>query len=133
MAAFVLLLSFSGCKKATDLTTQIVGKYESGSGSGKVELTINKVDDKTVSIAVQEAGSVQYAFTKVMMNSETTFTLNSISIAGRFCDGNEAIGGTGTVSGGNISLFYTVNSTGTSGSPYACSNGTRSEVLSASK
>ncbi|MFN8278541.1 MAG: hypothetical protein U0T84_13765 [Chitinophagales bacterium] len=133
VVAFMILLFFSGCKKTTDLTTQIVGKYQSGSGSAKVEITVNKVDDKTVSIAVEQASSASYAFTKVTMNSETAFTLNTITIPGRFCDGTETISGTGTVSGGNISLFYSVNSTSTSGSPYACTAGIESVVLSASK
>jgi hypothetical protein len=129
----LLLFTFSSCKKSSDLTTQVVGKYTKGSGSGLVDITVNKVDDKTVTIAVDEAAGGEYAFTSVKMNSETSFNLNSITISGRHCDGQETISGTGTVSGNNISLFYTNVVTGVSGSPYSCTAGTFQETISASK
>lgn len=129
----LFLLTFTSCKKSSDLTTQIVGKYTKGSGSGLVDITVNKVDDNTVTIAVDEAAGGEYAFTSVKMNSATSFNLNSVSISGRHCDGQETISGTGTVSGSNISLFYTVVSTGVLGSPYTCSTGTYQETISASK
>ena len=60
MTGFIFL--FSQCKKdstnSSDLTTDIVGTYSNGyTNSSKVNMTIIKVDDNTVSIDIDAYGT----------------------------------------------------------------------------
>lgn len=80
-----LALAFTSCKKdsnSSDLTSDIIGRYTSGSGSGEVEVIVNKVDDNTISVTVG-GGSVGAAETTThattRMNSKTSFTLNTVT------------------------------------------------------
>lgn len=98
-----LALAFTSCKKDNDLTSDIVGKYTSGSGSGEVEVIVNRVDNSTVSLTVG-GGSVGAAETSThattKMNSKTSFTLNTVSSTA--FGYTTTYSGTGTNSGNNI-------------------------------
>lgn len=78
------LLFISSCKKEdgnnnqTDLTTDIVGKFTSGSC---LEITVNKVDNTTVSINIKDCNNNE-THNATKMNSKNTFTLNKVVVAG---------------------------------------------------
>ena len=117
-----------------DLTTNIVGHYTNATTS--TDIVVNKINESTVSIALTTGtGSGQYnvAFSSVTMNSETAFTLNSVTQDGAACIGEETFTGTGTHSENNISLFLTVVGSNPDGpTPYDC-DGTNTRNVSASK
>jgi len=75
-----LAFSLTQCKKdSSDLTTDIVGKYTSGSGSNYTEIIVTKVDDKTVSVYTFDYLNYGLTHSATMMNSKTSFSLNKIS------------------------------------------------------
>jgi hypothetical protein len=135
---FASILLLPSCKKdgtdGGDLTSSIVGQYTNSSTN--TTIVVNKIDDTKVSITLNTgsgSGTYDVAFTSVTMNSETSFTLNTVTQDGAVCIGKETFSGTGTHSGNNISLFMTVVGTNPSGiTPYDCS-GTDTRNVSASK
>ncbi len=131
--SLVLLFSFYACNKSdggSDLTTEIVGKYNSSS----VEITVNKVDKSTVSMLVSPISSGCYyngfAFTNVKMNSASSFTLNETNHDGPSC--KKTAKGTGTVSGNNITLFMNLETDNTN-SIFCCNVKNENLNYSASK
>lgn len=98
------LLSFTQCKKddndgdnGNDLTTDIVGRYENPDDYDLLVI-VNKVDDNTVSITLQN-GYFDLVFNDVTMQSKTSFTLNEF-----IEDSANKYSGQGTNSINNISL-----------------------------
>ncbi len=117
----------------SDLTTGIVGSYTNTATN--TNIVVNKVDDTTVSISLTTgSGSGEYdiAFASTTMNTETSFTLNTVVEQQTGCNGIHTWDGTGTYSSGNISLFMTRVASSTSGGIGAC-EGSQNFNVSASK
>ncbi len=80
---FVLLaFSLTQCKKEDsndDLTTEVVGKYSSGSGSSYREIIITRISNTTVSVYIQDGFSSSQTHSESKMNSKTSFTLNKVT------------------------------------------------------
>lgn len=99
ISVFLGLIFFSSCKKENDkdndLTTDIVGKYT----NGNTTITVNKVDNSTVAIALED-GYIAPTFASTKMNSKTSFTLNDVTQN----DGvtKREFSGSGTYSSNNI-------------------------------
>jgi hypothetical protein len=77
-----LAFSLTQCKKENtndDLTTEVVGKYTSGSGSNYREIIVTKVNNSTVSIYLQDGFSSYQTHAETQMNSKTSFTLNKVT------------------------------------------------------
>jgi len=100
LVLLVLAFTLTQCKK--DITSGIIGKYTNGqTGNDRVDIVVNKVDESTVSITVEDNyGTHSFASTK--MNSATSFTLNSYSDKDGGYD--YTYSGSGTYSAGNISV-----------------------------
>ena len=134
MVALCALVCFTNCGEDdedggdTDLTTNAVGVFTEVSGNAVI--TVNKVDNNTVSIIVDDS-NWDFAFTDVTMNSATAFTLNTYTRNGDGCDGTETISGTGTASNNNISLFIAIDAVGGTGFAGPCNDDTYN--VSASK
>jgi len=96
----------------------------------ETEITINKVDDSTVSLALKHGTSCKYdiGFSSVKMNSASSFTLNEVNFI-KFC--NKKISGTGTYTNNNISIFAVVVSDNTAMS--CCADSIVNVTISASK
>ena len=128
------LLSIASCKKDSDadgdLTADVVGHYTNTSDN--TEIFVNKIDDNTVSITMSTgsgSGSYNIAWPSATMKSKNSFTMDAVE-GNTGCQGTEMFSGTGTYSNNNISLFITIDGTGT-GTPYDCTDG--SDNVSASK
>lgn len=105
----------SSCKKENgdsknDLTTSVVGRY-TNPNDYDLEIIVNKIDNSTVSITLQN-GYFDYAFTNVKMNSTNSFTMTPYSRDGECWDSQsnyfpatETVSGSGTSSNNNISMF----------------------------
>lgn len=105
------LLSFTQCKKdgedgdnGNDLTLDIVGRYDNVADD--LIIVVNRVDDNTVSISLDQQGGINQTFNDVTLQSKTSFTLNEI----RVNDNNTSnpfaytYSGQGTNSANNISI-----------------------------
>jgi hypothetical protein len=80
-ALFTTLMFTSSCKKEEtndDLTTQVVGKYSSGSGSSYTEIIVTKINNSTISVYIQDVSNSQ-THAESKMNSKTSFTLNKVT------------------------------------------------------
>ncbi len=137
IAVFLSSVFFTACKKENgkdnDLTETVVGKY-TNPNDYDLEIVVNKIDNSTVSITLQN-GYFDYAFTNVKMNTATSFTLNQYT-KNSYCysqispeEATLTISGTGTASNNNISLFISENTAGNTGT---CSD-SDSYTFSASK
>jgi hypothetical protein len=125
LMALLLIASCGKDKEEKDLTTLIVGVYSLQGDEGRV-ITVNKIDNKTVSIAFVYDGE-SFSFTNVVLNSETTFTLNEhsiprysyVEVSGDYesCYFRNIYTGTGTVSANSISLFLTYTSSPAQSNP----------------
>ncbi len=106
-SALLGLFFTSSCKKENgdsknDLTTDIVGKYTSGSGSSYIEIIVNKVDNQTVSIYTYDDYNGGVTHTATKMNSKTAFTLNKATYTDTDFGYRNEYEGSGTYSAGNI-------------------------------
>jgi hypothetical protein len=108
MTAFLFLTQ---CKKddndgdnSNDLTIDIVGRYDNVADD--LIIVVNRVDDNTVSISLDQQGGINQTFNDVTLQSKTSFTLNEI----RVNDNNTSnpfaytYSGQGTNSANNISI-----------------------------
>jgi hypothetical protein len=135
LSAFIGSVFFSSCnkedKKNNDLTSEVVGRY-TNPNDYNLEIIVNKINNSTVSITVQNSHHSD-AFTNVTMNSANAFTLNSFKGVG-WCSepfqsdeflnsfyeaATVTTSGTGTASNNNISLFINKQIVADSGS---CTN-----------
>lgn len=77
-----ICMLFVQCKKdsngtnSSDLTSEIVGNYTSGSGSGQVDIVVTKINNNTISVTVDPAARRTSTHANTTMASATTFTLN---------------------------------------------------------
>lgn len=98
------VLAASSCKKDSstsgDLTTDIVGFYQSGTGSGHVEVTVTKVNNNTVSIAIGPYDASLHS--NSTMSSKTSFTLSEYSKTESGI--RTTYTGSGTASNNNIAI-----------------------------
>jgi hypothetical protein len=134
LLVFTITLGIASCntEDSDDWAGAIAGLYTNTASN--TEITVNKIDDKTVSIAIvtgSGSGALSVAFSSVTLNSETAFTLNEVSQNGAVCNGTETFNGTGTASNGNISVFMTVEREGDGGIYNQCT-GTDTRNVSAS-
>ncbi len=129
MTGFIFL--FSQCKKdstnSSDLTTDIVGTYSNGyTNSSKVNMTIIKVDDNTVSIDIDAYGTGAGLYMSTKMNSKNSFTLNTRTFSDLrpgIGDCNIELTGTGVYSNKNITIEVKEKETMIN-SPYTVTNST---------
>ncbi|MCW5907223.1 MAG: hypothetical protein KIS94_05150 [Chitinophagales bacterium] len=84
ISTFSIIFFATSCKKENndnnqiDLTTDIVGKYTSGSC---LEITVSKVDNTTVSINIKDCNNNE-THNATKMNTKNTFTLNKVTVVG---------------------------------------------------
>jgi hypothetical protein len=96
-----LAFSLTQCKKdSNDLTTDIVGKYTSGSGSNYREIIVTKVNDNTISVYIEDSYQSGQTHSTTSMNSKTSFTLNKVTETGSGTKYEYT--GSGTYSANNI-------------------------------
>jgi len=100
----LIALSLTQCKKEDssndDLTSDIVGKYTNGSGSGYREIIVTKVDNNTISIYIEDSYQSGQTHAATKMNSKTSFTLNKVNETGS--GASYEYTGSGTYSANNI-------------------------------
>ena len=84
ISTFSIIFFATSCKKESndnnqiDLTTDIIGKFTSGSC---LEITVTKVDNTTVSINIKDCNNNE-THNATKMNTKNSFTLNKVTLAG---------------------------------------------------
>lgn len=111
--------SFNGNRQGVtgDLTADIVGHYQSGSGSGLEDIYVTRINNNTISIVV-DAAYGNFTFGNCTMTTSTAFTLSTYvdNNAGNNGDQTDTYTGTGSYSGNVISLIYNQRRTDSGGS-----------------
>lgn len=121
MVSAILIVAITGCKKddknsSNDLTTGVVGHYQSGSGSDLENIYVTRINDNTISVVVVTAYGT-YPFGNCTMTSATAFTLNTFveNNVGGMGNETDTYTGTGSYSGNVITILYHVRRTNSSG------------------
>ncbi len=134
--ALLALVTITGCSKKnnSDLTKDIVGTYwNNQTGSSRIDMTIIKVDDKTISIDISGYGQGAQLYSAVQMNSANSFTLNKVTrseLVYLVGDCNLETTGSGVFSNGNITISTNTKQTLVA-SPYTVTN--NSDIYTAAK
>lgn len=110
IASAFLLTTVSSCSKeksGSDKTTDVVGHYDNNqTGSSHVQITVTKVDDTHIAVAVETAYG-DFTFANCTMNNNTAFTLSTTTLGnqGNYGDETSTLTGTGSSATNVISLL----------------------------
>lgn len=108
LAAF-LISTLGGCNKddknSGDLTSSVVGHYSSGSGSGLVDIYVTRINDNTISVALEAYDNITFGTST--MTTSSAFTLSTATKPYYDLGGTQTdtYTGTGSQSGNVISLI----------------------------
>lgn len=116
-AIFFCLVIIAGCaKEGDDLTVSVVGRYLRGTGPNALQVGVNKVNNKTVSVTL-ETSTTASTHGSCTMNSTTELTLSGATGLDLTKNERYEYAGTGILNGDSLILTrhekVFSNSTGT--------------------
>lgn len=139
LIALFLITSCGKDDDKKDLTSLAVGVYHINGNETNGIITVNKKDNKTVTISILDRnnflGHITMPFQEVILNNETSFSINQTVLTEEYlCSGSIKANGNGTVSSTSISIFLTLfDGQGPTGQPYSCLNANENLTYSATK